>query len=110
MLYEKGSNAPGHNAENPGEHGLLIYNACAEFKVGTINLFGRQYYLSETYGYFLEEDLSQKRWKDALYGRYKELPDGIMKRPLQRTPKKDNVELNRSNSSLQQIPTHDPDS
>lgn len=41
--------------------------------------------------------MRQKRWKDALYGRYEELPDGTRKRPLQRTPKRDNLELNPVN-------------
>lgn len=35
------------------------------------------------------KDFLQRHWEDALYGRYKPLPDGTAKRPLQRTPRKE---------------------
>ena len=44
-----------------------------------------------------QNDLLQKRWKDALYGRYTQLPDGTMKRPLQRKSKRRDLELNTIN-------------
>ena len=56
--------------------------------------------VGSTYGFFInafQDDLLQKRWKDALYGRYIQLPDGTMKRPLQRKSKRKDVELNTIN-------------
>lgn len=40
-----------------------------------------------------KEDLRHKRWKDAFYGRLEILPDGTMKRPLQRKSRRNDIEL-----------------
>ena len=43
------------------------------------------------------EDVSHKKWKDAFYGRYTELPDGSIERPFQRKSKQHDIELTAAN-------------
>lgn len=94
-LYEKGPRGIG--AWHPPGYHAKEFKAIMEWLSASMTEF--------------KDDLRRRRWKDALYGRYQELPDGTLRRPLQvpRKYRRHDGELMPVNVQAQRIRVHELD-